>query len=122
MKKKILIIDDDIIYRKIIQKLLCHQYNLMLTENSLEAINFIEKGNIPDLVIADLNLPGLAGVEFISVIKQKLNDRKVPIIVISGMDDENLRNELYQKGISEFLTKPIDRIKLKEIIDDLIEL
>jgi len=122
MKNKILIIDDDIIYRKIIQKLLCHQYNLILAESSFEAINFIEKGNIPDLVIADFNLPGLAGAELISMIKQKLNNHKVPIIVISGMDDENLRNELYQNGISEFLTKPIDRIKLKEIIADLIEL
>ncbi|HAF29347.1 MAG TPA: hypothetical protein DCG75_09905 [Bacteroidales bacterium] len=120
MKNRILIIDDDIIYRKIIQKLLCSQYHLSLAENFVEAITFIETTEIPDLVIADLNMPGIAGVELVSLIKQKLNDFKIPILVISGMDDDKLRNELFQNGVSDFLTKPIDRIILKEKIAALI--
>ncbi|MBU8893431.1 MAG: response regulator [Bacteroidales bacterium] len=120
MKNKILIIDDDIIYRKIIQKLLCQKYNLMFAESSAEAIDLIDTKNIPDLVIADLNLPGLGGVELISILKHKLNKSKIPIIVISGMDDDEIKDQLFQKGISGFFTKPVDRITLKEKIADLI--
>ncbi len=120
MKNKILLIDDDIIYRKIIQKLLCSKYKLLLAQDSKEAISQIENKEMPDLVIADLNMPGVKGAELIEILKQKL-DYKVPIIVISGMDHDYIQKELFQLGISEFLPKPIDRIMLKEKIAELIE-
>lgn len=120
MKNKILIIDDDIIYRKIIQKILCNKYQLLLAENSIEALAYIKSKNIPDLIIADLNMPGIAGIELITLIKQKLNNSKIPVMVISGMDDDKLKNNLFQDGISDYLTKPIDRIVLKEKVDKLI--
>ncbi|MCK5029255.1 MAG: response regulator [Bacteroidales bacterium] len=120
MKRRILLIDDDVIYRKIIQKLLCSQYNLFLAQDSKEAISFIENGDIPDLVIADLNMPGIEGAELIEIIRLKLND-KIPIIVISGMDHDYLKKELFQLGIFEFLLKPVDRIMLKERIAVLID-
>ncbi len=120
MKNRILLIDDDIIYRKIIQKLLCSQYKLFLAQDSTEALSFIDNGDMPDLVIADLNMPGIEGAELIEIIRQKLNI-KIPIIVISGMDHDYLKKELFQIGISEFLLKPVDRIMLKEKIADLID-
>jgi len=119
MKNKILLIDDDIIYRKIIQKLLCTHYKLFLAQDSKEALKFIDNEDLPDLVIADLNIPGIEGFELIEILKQKL-DNKVPIIVISGMDHDYLKKELFQLGISEFLSKPVDRNILKEKIADLI--
>jgi CheY-like chemotaxis protein len=120
MKRRILLIDDDVIYRKIIQKLLCSQYKLFLAQNSEEAISFIDNGEILDLVIADLNMPGIEGTELIEIIRLKLND-KIPIIIISGMDHDYLKKELFQLGITEFLLKPVDRIILKEKMADLID-
>lgn len=120
MKNKILIIDDDVIYRNIIQKLLCSKYQLLLAGNSAEAISFIKNKIIPDLIIADLNMPGIAGIELITLIKQKLNNSTIPVIIISGMDDDCLKNELFQKGVSDYITKPIDRIILKKKIENLI--
>ena len=120
MKNRILLIDDDIIFRKIIQKLLCSQYKLFLAQDFKEAIAFIEKGEMLDLIIADLNLPGIEGIELIKIIRQEL-DVKVPIMVISGMDQDYLQKELLQLGISEFLSKPVDRNMLKEKITDLVE-
>ena len=120
MKKRILIIDDDIIYRKIIQNFLCSQYTLFFAQDTKEVISFIENGEMPDLVIADLNIPGIEGAELIEIIRQKL-DNKVPIIIISGMDHDYLKKELFQLGISEFLSKPVDRNMLKEKIADLVD-
>lgn len=120
MKKRILLVDDDAIYRKIIKKLLCTQYKLYLAQDSKEAIKFIENEDVPNLVIADLNIPGIEGFELIEILKQKL-DNKVPIIVISGMDHDYLKKELFQLGISEFLSKPIDRDILKEKIENLVQ-
>jgi len=119
MKKEILIIDDDVIYRKIIRKILCGSYDTILTESIEEASNYI-CNNTPDLIIADLNLPGIEGEELINVIQQNLNKKDVPIMVISGMDDDKLKNRLFGLGISVFLTKPVDRINLKEKITNLI--
>ncbi|PLX13171.1 MAG: hypothetical protein C0597_12090 [Marinilabiliales bacterium] len=119
-KRKILIIDDDVIYQQILRKLLCSTYNVILTGDSKEAIEYLEKYGSPDLVIADLNLPGLDGIELISTIKEKLNASQTNILVISGMDDEILKTNLFHLGVSEFLTKPIERKNLKDKIDNLI--
>jgi two-component system response regulator YesN len=120
VKRKILIIDDDVIYQQIIRKLLCSTYNVILTGDSKEAIEYLETHGSPDLVIADLNLPGLDGIELISTIKEKLNTSQTNILVISGMDDEILKTNLSHLGVSEFLTKPIERKILKDKIDSLI--
>ncbi len=118
MKQQILIIDDDLIYRKIIRKILCGIYNVILSESFEEASQYIN--NELDLIIADLNLPEIEGEELIKRIQGNIKDKEIPIMVISGMDDDELKLKLFDLGISEFLTKPIDRNVLKEKIADVI--
>jgi len=120
VKRNVLIIDDDIIYQQIIRKLLCSTYNVILTGDSKEALDYLEEFGSPELVIADLNLPGLDGIELISTIKEKLNASRTNILVISGMDDEKLKTNLFQLGVSEFLQKPIERKTLIDKIEELM--
>ena len=121
MKKKILIIDDDVIYSKILQKILCGEYTILFAETSDEAINIIQNGEIPDFIIADLNLPDIHNEDWLITLKEKLGILNKPIMVISGMDDDNIKQQLSEIGISEFLIKPIEKQILKDKIASLID-
>jgi len=120
MKRQILIIDDDLIYQQILRKLLYNRYDVVSIADSMEALKYLDELSTPDLVIADLNLPGIDSMEFISEVKTKLENDTTRILVISGTDDDKLKNELLRIGIAEVLTKPIHRKQLVEEVDRLI--
>ena len=100
MKKKILIIDDDVIYSQILQKILCVEYNILL--------KFGYKLHIHN-------------EDWLITLKEKLGILNKPIMVISGMDDDNIKHQLSEIGITEFLIKPIEKQVLKDKIASLIE-
>ena len=120
MKRLVLIIDDDAIYQQILKKLLYGRYQVVSADTSKQAFKYLDELKSPDLVIADLNLPGIDSLEFISTIKTKLVDEATHILVISGMDDEVLKSKLLNLGVAEVLTKPVDRKQLVEEVDRLI--
>lgn len=120
MKRQILIIDDDLIYQQILRKLLYNRYDVVSIADSKEALEYLDEIENPDLVIADLNLPGVDSMEFISTVKTKLNNDSTHILVISGTDDDKLKAELLRLGIDDVLTKPVHRKQLVEEVDRLI--
>jgi len=120
MKKRILVIDDDLIYQQIIRKLLGKNYDLFITDDFNDAQNELTSGVTPDLIIADLNLPGMNGEKLIEDLCDNLKSDKQNIIVISGMEDDKLNTRLKDIGVSYILTKPVDRKLLSEKINSLI--
>ena len=121
MKKRILIIDDDIIFRKIVHKLLCSKYELILTENDKQALGILNSDILPDLIIADVNIPGVEGLDFIKLLlNTKIKSRSIPLIVVTAMEDEKLKNDILQSGVKVYLNKPIERDLFKQEIESLI--
>lgn len=118
--KKILIVDDDLIYQKIIQKLLYSGYQLIMAENAQVALEKLNEGHIPDLILADINLPGINGIDLIKKMKLMDKIKNIPVIVISGLDDPGWEKDLKNLWVQSVLTKPIDRNLLKETIKEFL--
>lgn len=73
--------------------------------NAEDALSYLEKNNIPDLVILDLNLPGISGFEFLEVFRKKY-DKSIPVMIASARDqDEDIIKGLGY-GADDFVTKP----------------
>jgi len=68
----------------------------------------------PDLIIADINLPILDGLEALEIINQKMD---VPSLIVSGYDDEELIQRAKETGVLGYLIKPIDESDLKVAIE-----
>jgi DNA-binding response OmpR family regulator len=103
---KILIADDELIMLKIIElRLKKDGHEVIVTSNGQEALEQIKLQD-PDMIIADIMMPFTSGLEIVSVVKHDNNYRKVPIIILSSMGQENVVLEAFNLGADDYITKP----------------
>jgi two-component system alkaline phosphatase synthesis response regulator PhoP len=111
MKKHILLVDDEPAILYTLSFVLKHAgYRVTQARDGREALTAIlktRKKNCPfDLLLTDIQMPKMTGIELID----ELNRRRIslPVFVVSGLDDANLRKRLRRSGCSDFLVKPYD--------------
>lgn len=116
----ILHIDDDFFIRNIIQHTLSSEFELTSVENGVEAMIWLEKGNVPDVILTDLRMPLMSGQEVISFIRSGSLYRNVPIIVLSTLEDTALRVKCIDQGADDFIVKPFNPLEVKARIKALL--
>ena len=104
---KILVVDDDpMMLAAISKKLSEREYEVIITTDAIEALKILADENI-DLVISDVIMPCISGLTFVSMLKN-FYFSKVPLILISSYNQENLIMKAHSMGASYFMAKPID--------------
>lgn len=102
---KILVAEDEPMLLKTIElKLKKEGYEVIVTADGRQAAEQIESAN-PDMVITDIMMPYVSGLELINLIRQKLN-RKTPVIMLSAMEQEKVVMEAFELGADDYITKP----------------
>lgn len=116
MPEKILIVDDEPDMLKLLSMIIREKtpYEVITTNNPLEAYEFAKKGGF-DLVISDLKMPGLDGIELIEAVKNI--DEDIPIIIITAYGTVESATEAIQKGGFDFITKPFRKEQILFTID-----
>jgi len=79
-------------------------HNIITTQDGREALKKIEELS-PDLIITDIMMPFSSGLEIIEAVKKR-SGKKIPIIVLSAMGQENIVLEAFQLGADDYITKP----------------
>jgi DNA-binding response OmpR family regulator len=111
-KTKLLIIDDEPSTRKILEHFLNKEFDVTLKNDGMEGMNWLELGNDPDFIIADLNMPNLTGKEFLKVLRASNLYSNVPIIILSGTDESKERIECLNLGADDFMLKPFNPMEV----------
>ena len=118
-KKKILIVDDEPEFAKLIKtRLTAEGYLVDTAEDGQQGLDKVKA--CPDLVILDVMMPNLGGIEFAKIIKESPQTAKIPIIFLTAKEDEQTRIDGIRSGADYFLTKPFDSAELLEIIKKLV--
>ena len=121
MKKNILVIDDDATIRFLLQNLL-HDYDVVSKEDGYEALSWLNSGNVPDLILLDMEMPNINGRVLIRRIKSSYKHRQVPIVVMSGTESKLIKNNFLKLGASDYIIKPfadldfLERVKKAMIV------
>ena len=116
---KILIIDDDEMNRGILQLMLSEHYNtILLAENGLEGLEQLGIHDDVGLILLDLGMPIMNGLEMLSIVKNSPRSRAVSVIVASGDRDAALRS--MSCGADDFVTKPFDPLEIILRVKNLI--
>jgi adenylate cyclase len=104
----ILIVDDDPLNRRLLAKNLDSDgHRTMDVDNGFAALTAIGTGQ-PDLVLLDIQMPGLDGIEVLERIKTDPAMRHIPVIMISGIEDTESVVRCLEAGADDFLPKPFD--------------
>lgn len=102
---KILVAEDDPIMLKTIQlRLRKDGYEVISATDGKQAMAEIEITQ-PDMIITDIMMPYSSGLEIIAFVKQKIS-KKIPVIILSAMGQENVVVEAFGLGAEDFVTKP----------------
>lgn len=91
-------------------------YHVVSAENGVQAIEVALKAS-PDLMLLDLELPRLDGLNVARNLRRNLKLKHVPIIIVSGHDPENHRQAALDAGCTDYIMKPIDFDRLDSILE-----
>ena len=117
--EKILVVDDDQSIRDTLSNYLQRQgYDVHSAENGVEALEKIKKNN-PDLIITDVRMPEMDGLELLSKVKEI--DSHIQVIMISAFDDMQSTVKAMQSGAYDYIEKPLEIDKLKLRIKRALE-
>ena len=120
LKPTILIIDDDIEMLLFISALFSDQFNTIKLSDSIQ-IDEILKEFYPDLIISDVMMPGLNGIELIKKIKGQKDTNHIPIILVSAKHEIEQQIEALASGAEMYITKPFNIEFLKISVNQLFE-
>ena len=109
--------DEDLafLFRRIFRAFEPH-WRLEWTRDGAEAVDYCRKRGLPDVVVTDLNMPGMNGFEVISWMEAQPSPKSTTVVVYSSSDDERTRERCRQAGASEFISKAIDATRLRELL------
>lgn len=121
IKRTILVVEDETINQEILKEILGSQYDIVTATNGLEAIHELTTAIRPiSLIMLDLNMPTMDGIEFLNKIKE-YNIKSIPIIVITSEADMELSS--LELGATDFIKKPYDMPEIiKARVNKAIEL
>ena len=115
---KILIVDDDDAIRDTLYELLSEEYFCQTAETAEKAVARLE-ADIYDVVLTDISMPGLSGLELLGHIRQKFSD--TPVIIISGIGDQEHAQGLIKLGAFDFLLKPFKLEVVEKSVQRAVE-
>ena len=111
--KKILLVDDKVTIGRVLKIYLGTEYDLEYFEDPIKALEWLNEGNLPDLIISDIRMPHMRGNEFLYYLKGNELLKHIPIVMLSSEESTTERIELLQAGAIDYILKPFNPLELK---------
>lgn len=105
---KILVVEDDVFMQTILKGFLEQVYEVAIAANGIEAIAYLKKEALPDLIISDLNTPEMGGLELLGVLKADDHLNNIPVLVLSGEESSEMRIKCLDAGADDYIVKPFN--------------
>ncbi len=120
-KRPILLVEDDLVDRMTVERALKEikvANKLVMVENGEEALDYLRDptSEKPGIILLDLNMPRMNGIDFLKVAKQDPAIKRIPVIVLTTSRDERDRVESFNLGIAGYMLKPVDYLQFVEVV------
>ncbi len=120
MKEKILVVEDNPLNLKLVEMVLRHNNYDLLKATSGEAALEIAEREKPDLILMDIHLPGMSGLEATGKLRQMPLFQSTPIIGITAYAMKGDMEKVIEAGCDAYISKPINTRKLPETIEEML--
>jgi DNA-binding response OmpR family regulator len=116
----LLAIDDEISIQQILQHYFKKNFSVTTKSNGKEGLLSIQDGNIPDVIIADIDMPEMDGFQFIDHVRSSGFLGNVPLIMLSGKDTSEIRIRCLEAGADDYMVKPFNPRELSARINGML--
>ena len=114
-RKKILLVDDTATVRMLERAILGSEYEFIEAQNGAEAVTQAVN-KLPDLILMDLNMPVKDGIEGLDDLKRSQTTKHIPVIIITSETELTKRERCFRLGCVEYIDKPLDKTRLREVV------
>ena len=105
-KERILIVDDEAFYIKVLVELLSPDYHITLAKSGEQALKLMEAEPLPDLILLDVLMPGLSGYEVCQAIKDDARTQDIPVIFLTVKSEVEDEINGFESGACDYIAKP----------------
>ncbi len=119
MKRSILIVDDEKDLLNSLARYLSYEYVIYTASSGSEAIQRLYEHSEIDLILSDVEMPEMDGIELLN--KVKTSNKNIPFIFITGSSVVKQAVDAMRKGAYDYQTKPVDMARLETSINNAIE-
>ncbi|MDA8442323.1 MAG: response regulator [Peptococcaceae bacterium] len=118
MVEKILVVDDQMGVRRLLYEAFKEEgYEVEMAASGLEAIETVKK-SIPSIILMDMKMPGMNGLEALKEIKKL--DQEIAVIMMTAYGELEIVAQAMKLGVKEYITKPFDLNELKQLVKRIL--
>lgn len=119
LKKCILAVDDDVIILTRISSILKSDYDLVTINSGMRALRYLELEK-PDLILLDIRMAQMDGIETLRKIREMEGRKDIPVIMLTGVESKDIVLESARLGICDYLLKPFSSVMLLERVNRVL--
>lgn len=117
---RVLVVDDQIINRLVAEQLLGqHGFDVVTAESGMEALELLSHTSV-DLVLMDIHMPDMDGIETTILLRNRFNSNELPIVALTADITEDMHNKCLTAGMNDIVTKPIQLEVLYSVLQRLL--
>ncbi len=115
----LLIVEDNIEMQIFLRDVLIKNYNVLIAENGFEGVKLAEL-NIPDLILSDIRMPKMDGIEMCTILQKNIKTSHIPIVLLTAKNTTKAKIKGLKSGAIEFIQKPFNFYELLLKINNII--
>ncbi len=121
--KHILIVDDIAVNLKTVKLILDEYYKVTAVTSGKQAIDFLKRNtsDFPDLILMDIQMPGMDGLETMKKIKEQFGENTLPVIYLTAISEKKMVVECFKAGLSDYIVKPFNPEQLLQKIKNVFD-
>lgn len=117
----ILIVDDEPLNRLLLEKILGSAgYGILTAKSGAEALQVLQV-ILPDLILLDIMMPGMDGIQVLAKIKSNTMTCSIPVIMVTAFDNIKNKEESIKNGAFTYITKPITKKIILQVVQDVLD-
>jgi DNA-binding response OmpR family regulator len=120
MKKTVMVIDDQLSTRKLLSNYLGNYFDVVEFENAKTALESMRTGNVPNVIIADILMPEMTGLDLLRNLQEENSTVTPPVIVLSSVENSSEKLKCFQLGARDYIVKPFNPEELRLRISNVL--
>lgn len=120
MNRRLLLVEDHDGLRRVIGSFLSEKFDVVGAKNGLEAMTWLQKGVMPDVIVTDSAMPELDGAALLSNLRCSGLWADIPVVVLGNTDDEDEVNRFKLLGAYAYFSKPFSPVQLQNQLMDIV--